>query len=130
MVNTLSLDAPSRSRLILCKSIVEDFIKVSRFMRALDLANFDDWNIILDDDLRNPWAPGGILSTTPISMDGHASGGPQAVPPPKHYPSVPPFKPEPQPEPEPMPQPKHRPKCRPIHVWPGGMLHFSSQPWM
>ena len=81
MVNTLNLDAPNPTGWIKRAIPNGNLIKVSQFMQALDLANFDDWDIILDGDLENPRVRITILTVSPVSMDGHASGGPHMVPP-------------------------------------------------
>ena len=141
MVNTLSLDAPNPTGWIKCAIPNGNLIKVSQFMQALDLANFDDWDIILTDDLENLRVCITIPTVTPIFMDGHTGGGPQVVPPPQvehqcplakpitvpRY--IPGFRPKPEPQAEPELWPTHvvpQPSRWPTHTLPVGMLRFSS----
>jgi len=60
MINTLHLEPPEgTSKSTECHGLIlpgkNNFIKVSRFIQALDLANFDDYEIVLDPDLQPYW---------------------------------------------------------------------------
>ncbi len=52
MINTLNLEAHDKSRWY--SDPKQSFIKVSRFIQALDLVHFDDYDIVLDADLESP----------------------------------------------------------------------------
>ena len=80
MINSLNLDAGLKGRtgLLPIQDTKKKHVKVSLFLQALDLANFDDDDIVLDADLeefRMTWDSGRL-----VDMMRSMSGGFPSLP--------------------------------------------------